>query len=79
MDDYALGRCSDIKKLNKYLYEYKKFDKENGLRVYFCKTEDVVHWFDGGTKIGQQSDIDHATERAKDVLAEYAAHNTKKK
>jgi putative addiction module killer protein len=79
MDDYAADRCTDVKKLNTYLYEYKQFDHNNGLRVYFCETGDVVHLLDGGNKTGQQSDIDYATKRAKDLLADYAARNDKKK
>ncbi|MEI7580223.1 MAG: hypothetical protein WCJ17_00335, partial [bacterium] len=79
MDDYAVDRYTDVKKLNKYLYEYKKFDHNNGLRVYFCETGDVVHFLDGGNKTGQQSDIDYATKRAKDLQADYAARNNKKK
>jgi putative addiction module killer protein len=79
MDDYAIGRCMDVKKLNPYLYEYKQFDHNNGLRVYLCETGDVVHLLDGGNKKEQQSDIDYATKRAKDLLADYAARNDKKK
>jgi putative addiction module killer protein len=78
-NDYAAGRRTEIKDLNDYIFEYKKFDHNNGLRVYFCKTGDVVHFLDGGNKTGQQSDIDYATKRAKDLLADYAARNNKKK
>jgi putative addiction module killer protein len=68
IDDYAAGRCPDIKKLNDFIYEYKQFTKANGLRIYFCNEGDVTHLLDGGSKIGQQSDIDASTGRAESIL-----------
>jgi putative addiction module killer protein len=81
MDDYAAGRFSDVKKLNDYIYEYKQFTKKNGFRMYFFKTTgetgDIVYLLDGGSKIGQQSDIDQATRRAREIMNEPVVKKSK--